>query len=362
MNICIIGYGKMGREIFSLFFRKEFKNKITVICRKNHDTVKNEIVKNISKQLKRKIINITEAEIMKNSFIVTDDISCISECDLIIETISENLSAKQEVVSEAEKYISDNCIVTTNTSSFLIDDVFKKMKNKKRCCGFHFFYPVKLSEFIEINKSDFTDNKTIEFLINSADMLGKESIIFSGESTDYFNQLSATYIFHAFYAEKILNFRRENAENAMSENNALYSPFTLAESIGSELILTGQKNFRIKHMKEFTEHSFDIYEQSLKNQFITEKITKEYSSEELYIQLTAPILNELVKDIETGIGSPEKIMKFSADILGITDLFSDIYTKYGYEKINTVLMQYFNKNKCEFYKPADKFLYDKYYI
>ena len=159
MKIGIVGYGKMGRDIFSLLFGKLAKANIAVYCRHDTDTFTAFTVKELDKSLRRKKITQKEYEFKKNSFIFTDNLTDLSDCNIIIETISENLEEKRHILAELDKITDKTCLITSNTSTLNLSLLFNGISNPERCMGLHFFYPVKLSEYAEINLlSETTEN------------------------------------------------------------------------------------------------------------------------------------------------------------------------------------------------------------
>ena len=151
MNIGIIGYGKMGKEIFSLFFDKlpDANFRIYDIAPSEKNTA--DVLKTLGKSLKRKKITEEQYESKKDSFLFTDSISDMKDCDIVIEAIFEDVKVKQDTFRQLAETVSENCLLLTNTSTLKISDVFEGIPHRERCFGLHFFYPVKLSGYVELN-------------------------------------------------------------------------------------------------------------------------------------------------------------------------------------------------------------------
>lgn len=62
-----------------------------------------------------------------------------AKVDMVIEAVVENLKVKQDVFKEVEKVVSPDCILATNTSTILIDQIASATKSAHRMLGVHFF-------------------------------------------------------------------------------------------------------------------------------------------------------------------------------------------------------------------------------
>ena len=109
----------------------------------------------------------------------------IEECkdvDFIIEAITEDLHAKQQLFKSIEEYFPTSTTFCTNTSSYLISSIAENVTHKERVIGTHFFSPAHITPLVEVVPSAFTDEhhiqKTMSFLqsINKKPVLLKKEI------------------------------------------------------------------------------------------------------------------------------------------------------------------------------------------
>jgi 3-hydroxybutyryl-CoA dehydrogenase len=66
------------------------------------------------------------------------EIKELKDCDLVIEAIIENKEIKQKVFAELETYVSENCVLGSNTSSISITSLQSELKNPERFIEFIF--------------------------------------------------------------------------------------------------------------------------------------------------------------------------------------------------------------------------------
>ncbi|KAJ0442079.1 putative isomerase, Enoyl-CoA hydratase, 3-hydroxyacyl-CoA dehydrogenase [Helianthus annuus] len=66
------------------------------------------------------------------------DYEWFKDVDMVIEAVTENVSLKQQIFSDLEKYCSPNCIFASNTSTVDLDLIGEKTKSHDRITGVRF--------------------------------------------------------------------------------------------------------------------------------------------------------------------------------------------------------------------------------
>lgn len=79
-----------------------------------------------------------------------NDISALSDCDLVIEAIVERLDIKQKFFKDLEAIVSTDCLLVSNTSSLSITSIAAACAHPERVAGYHFFNPVPLMKVVEV--------------------------------------------------------------------------------------------------------------------------------------------------------------------------------------------------------------------
>ena len=102
------------------------------------------------KAIDRKKMSEEKAKAVLENIIYTTDYDRISNCDLVIESATESIPLKQKIFGEIEDRVSENAILTSNSSSIPADRVFAKMKKPDRATITHFFAPAWISLAVEI--------------------------------------------------------------------------------------------------------------------------------------------------------------------------------------------------------------------
>ena len=116
-----------------------------------------------------------------------DDLSKLSECDLVIEAVVERLDIKQALFDKLEKILPDHAIVASNTSGLRIHDMMQGRSEgfKKRFLVMHFFNPVRYMKLLELVAGPDTDPATVEQIRKfGEDQLGK-GIVFGKDTPNF---------------------------------------------------------------------------------------------------------------------------------------------------------------------------------
>jgi 3-hydroxyacyl-CoA dehydrogenase/enoyl-CoA hydratase/3-hydroxybutyryl-CoA epimerase/3-hydroxyacyl-CoA dehydrogenase/enoyl-CoA hydratase/3-hydroxybutyryl-CoA epimerase/enoyl-CoA isomerase len=103
--------------------------------------------------------------------------SALAGCDLIIEAIVENESAKVQLYRDLETLLPPEGILASNTSTLSITRMSKLLANPDRFAGLHFFNPVDRMALVEVIRGDATNASTVATLVALAKRLGKIPIV-----------------------------------------------------------------------------------------------------------------------------------------------------------------------------------------
>ncbi len=107
----------------------------------------------------------------------TADSEDLKGCDLIIETVFEDLALKHQVVGNNEKYLAENGIFASNTSTLPITDLAQPASKPSNFIGLHFFSPVDKMPCLEIITPEKTSRETLAKAIDYAGQIGKIPIV-----------------------------------------------------------------------------------------------------------------------------------------------------------------------------------------
>ena len=98
----------------------------------------------------------------------------LAGCEFVIESVTEDLSTKQILFDELEKFVAPSVPITTNTSAIPITLLQNGRRYPHRFAGMHWAPPAQATRFLEIIRGDLTDDVTLQKVAALAKELGKE--------------------------------------------------------------------------------------------------------------------------------------------------------------------------------------------
>ena len=104
----------------------------------------------LDKLVEKQKISSEKSEEIFNKIKPCTELSDFKNCDLVIEAIIENKEIKTNVFQNLEKIVSENCVISSNTSSISITSLSSELKNPERFIGIHFFNPAPLMPLVEV--------------------------------------------------------------------------------------------------------------------------------------------------------------------------------------------------------------------
>lgn len=231
-KVGVIGAGLMARQFALLFVRRlQVPVVITDLDQGRVDEGVAYIHKEIADLLGKGRISQDEANRLTALVSGTTDKADFATCDWVIEAIFEELTAKQDVFAEVEKFISPEAILATNTSSLSVEQIGAKLKNPERVVGFHFFNPVAVMPLIEVVKTPKTTDAALATAMVTAAALRKNAVITKDTPGFVVNRILAKVLGEAMHAVDT-GTPFEVVEESTRPFGLPMTPFELLELVG----------------------------------------------------------------------------------------------------------------------------------
>ncbi len=91
----------------------------------------------------------------------TLDYTALSEVDLVVEAVFENMEVKKQVFAQLDTATKPACILATNTSTLNVDEIASVTARPDKVIGTHFFSPANVMRLLEIVRGDKTSLETL---------------------------------------------------------------------------------------------------------------------------------------------------------------------------------------------------------
>ena len=99
------------------------------------------------------------------------------DVDLVVEAVVENPKVKMGVLAEVEGEVTDDTIITTNTSTISVDLLSSALKRPENFCGMHFFNPVHRMPLVEVIRAKTSSDEAIATTVAYAQSMKKTPIV-----------------------------------------------------------------------------------------------------------------------------------------------------------------------------------------
>lgn len=167
----------------------------------------------------------------------TSDINRVCKSDFIIEAALENIDLKKIIYNQLDELTPDDVILASNTSSISITALAAVIKkNNSRVAGMHFFNPANSMKLVEVVRSEFTSDDTINCVIEVAKKLGKNPVVCKDTPAFIVNRIARSFYGEALKiaGEGQVGYR-EIDEIMKDEGGFRMGPFELMDLIGIDV-------------------------------------------------------------------------------------------------------------------------------
>jgi 3-hydroxybutyryl-CoA dehydrogenase len=167
----------------------------------------------------------------------TTDVSDLSDRDIVIEAIVEDLAAKGELFGALDGMCGEGTIFASNTSSLTVTDMAAATTRADRFVGLHFFNPVPVMKLVEVVRTIATSDETFDRAFEFAQALGKTPIAAKDNSGFVVNLLLVPYMLDAIRQLERGVASIEDIDTGMVLGCGYpMGPFTLCDFVGIDTL------------------------------------------------------------------------------------------------------------------------------
>jgi len=167
----------------------------------------------------------------------------LSNCDIILEAVVEDLGIKQKVFAELSNLTGPNTILASNTSSLPVTRMAEACRYPERVVGLHFFNPVSRMPLVEVIRGAKSSDEAVERTVLFARRLGKTAILVEDRPGFLVNRLLLPYMNEAAFLLRE-GFTSETID-ALCENFGMpMGPVELVDQVGIDV------GYKVAHILE----------------------------------------------------------------------------------------------------------------
>jgi len=192
-QVAIIGGGIMGCGIAVNFLNKLLPVTLLEISPEACETARQKITEIYGSSVKKGRITEDQKDKMLAQLTLTCAYHDISDADLVIEAVFENMDVKKQVFEKLDSVAKPTAILATNTSFLDLNEMASAISRPQNVIGLHFFSPAHIMPLLEIIRTDHTSDEVLATALKLAKMIGKTAVV-SGVCYGFIaNRMSSCY-------------------------------------------------------------------------------------------------------------------------------------------------------------------------
>jgi 3-hydroxybutyryl-CoA dehydrogenase len=196
-RVGIVGSGIMGSGIAEASAKSGHEVVMRSRRQETADATLASLEKSLAKQVDRGKLSDEERTAALSRVKATSDLGELADCDLVIESIVEDLTAKKHLFSELDRICHDAAIIATNTSTLPVIELAMETGRPDKVCGVHFFNPAPVMSLVEIVRPLTASDETIADCRAFAEACGKQPVEVQDRAGFIVNALLFPYLNNA---------------------------------------------------------------------------------------------------------------------------------------------------------------------
>jgi 3-hydroxybutyryl-CoA dehydrogenase len=238
-RVGIVGSGIMGSGIAEVAAKAGYDVVLRSRAQHSADAMMAGLEKSLAKQVDRQKLDAAERDTVLGRVQVVTDLGELAECDLVLESIVEDLAAKKHLFSELDRICGDGTILATNTSTLAVVEMAMETGRPEKVCGVHFFNPAPMMALVEIVRAITSSDETIADATAFAETCGKNPVQVRDQAGFIVNALLFPYLNNAVRLYDGGVATREDIDAAMKGGcNFPMGPLELLDLVGLDTSLS----------------------------------------------------------------------------------------------------------------------------
>jgi 3-hydroxybutyryl-CoA dehydrogenase len=214
-RVGVLGAGLMGSGIAEVSAKAGYETIVREVSEDLSRKGVSRIEGSLAKAVEKGKLSAADRDAARARLSTTTSLEDLSDCDILIEAIVENLETKKETFAALDRACKPATIFCSNTSSLTITEISAATSRPDRFAGLHFFNPVPVMKLVEVVRTIATSEETENAVFDFAKSLGKEPIRAHDNSGFVVNRLLVPYLLDAVRALEEGVGTREDIDRGM---------------------------------------------------------------------------------------------------------------------------------------------------
>ena len=235
----IVGSGIMGSGIAEVAAKAGVEVVLRSRKQETADAMVGSLQRSLAKQVDRGKLDEAAAKDVASRVRATDDLSALAGCDLVIESVVEDLGVKKELFAQLDGIVQADGILATNTSTLPVVEMAMATSRPEQVVGIHFFNPAPMMSLVEIVRPLTASDATVEAARSFAGACGKDPVEVKDRAGFIVNALLFPYLNNAVRMLENGTASRDDIDTAMKGGcNFPMGPLALLDLVGLDTSLS----------------------------------------------------------------------------------------------------------------------------
>ena len=209
--------------------------------------------KSLARQVEKEKRTESDAAEMLARVTATGELEELADCDLVIESIVEDLAAKKQLFMELDRLTRRDAILATNTSTLPVVELAMETSRPELVCGIHFFNPAPVMRLVEVVVPITASEETIATVHDFVAACGKEAVEVKDRAGFVVNALLFPYLNGAMRLLEAQVATMEGIDAAMTGGCGFpMGPFALLDLVGLDTSLAILEALHAEHGDQAT--------------------------------------------------------------------------------------------------------------
>ncbi len=237
-KVGILGSGIMGAGLAEVAARAGYDVVVRSRSLASAEAMVASIDKGFVKGIERGKATEEERAAVLGRITATDHLGAVADCDLVIESVVEDLAIKKALFTELEQIVKPSAILATNTSTLPVVEMAMVTQRPDKVVGIHFFNPAPMMKLVEVVRPITASDETVAAALAFAAACGKDGVEVKDRAGFIVNALLFPYLNNAIRMSEQGTASMESIDTAMKGGcNFPMGPFALLDLVGLDTSL-----------------------------------------------------------------------------------------------------------------------------
>lgn len=164
----------------------------------------------------------------------TLEFDALTECDLIIEAVFEDIGVKEAVFVALDGIAKSGAILATNTSTLDVDRIARFTKRPRDVVGMHFFSPANVMKLLEVVRGAETAPDVLLTVMQLAKKIGKTAVV-AGVCDGFIGNRMLDKYMQAAHSLVVSGATPWQVDTALEKWGMAMGPFRMSDLAGNDI-------------------------------------------------------------------------------------------------------------------------------